>query len=234
MEKVVVLQSNYFPWIGYFDLISSADKFIFYDEVKYTKNDWRNRNKVRSDGKTHWITIPVCKSSEKKKISEVSLDFNPGWKKSHMSLLEFCYKKKPMFSKQLKPLLEHFLFEKETNSLSELNRYIIKYLSYEMKLDTLFLDSHDFVLESGKQERLISLLSEFSPCSYLSGPSAKGYLESSERVLAEKGVDVEYFAYPGYEPYGGLVYNGESVLDFMAHEKLSFFKDYLRMSAGGK
>ncbi|WKL03999.1 WbqC family protein [Paenibacillus amylolyticus] len=64
MNKVAVLQSNYLPWKGYFDIINDVDTFIFYDDVQYTKNDWRNRNKVKSTTGAQWLTIPVNNSND--------------------------------------------------------------------------------------------------------------------------------------------------------------------------
>ena len=46
MKKVAILQSNYIPWKGYFDIINMVDEFILYDDMQYTRRDWRNRNKI--------------------------------------------------------------------------------------------------------------------------------------------------------------------------------------------
>ena len=58
-RKIAILQSNYIPWKGYFDIISKVDEFIFYDEVQYTKHDWRNRNRIKTSNGLIWLTIPV-------------------------------------------------------------------------------------------------------------------------------------------------------------------------------
>src|SRR4051812_8183445 len=101
--KVVILQSNYIPWKGYFDLINDADIFVFYDEVKYTKNDWRNRNKIYTKNGMQWLTIPIHKDAVKQKISEVEMPDN-SWQELHHKSLEFGYKSAPYY-KQLEPLL---------------------------------------------------------------------------------------------------------------------------------
>jgi len=228
--KVVVLQSNYVPWRGYFDLIAKADTFVFYDEVQYTKNDWRNRNQVASENGKHWITIPTSSNSVNKKISEVTLDFNLEWRKSHQSLVQFCYKKCPQYKLQLKPFMDHFLFEYETNSLSSLNKYIIKFLCKEACINTSFLDSKDYVLQEGKVDRLISLLSEVGATTYLSGPAAKDYLEGSEELFSNQAISLEYFNYPNYPPYGPArdnYANYLSILDFLAFENIKDLKEYL-------
>jgi len=71
MKRVAIVQSNYIPWKGYFDLIRSVDEFILLDEVQFTKRDWRNRNKIKTPAGAVWLTIPVLvKGRYFQKISE--------------------------------------------------------------------------------------------------------------------------------------------------------------------
>ena len=71
MKKIAILQSNYIPWKGYFDIIRRSDVFVIYDEVQYTKNDWRNRNLIKTNNGTQWITIPVSQKNLSQKINEM-------------------------------------------------------------------------------------------------------------------------------------------------------------------
>ena len=228
--KCVVLQTNYFPWRGYFDLIAKADVFVFYDEVKYTKNDWRNRNQILSEKGTHWITIPISSDSVHKKISEVTLDYDPNWRKSHQSLLQFCYGKSPMYKKQLRPLMDHILFEKKTNNLSELNKYIIQLITAEAGFDTKFLDSIDYNLQDGKVDRLVGLLKQVGATTYISGPAAKDYLNGQESCFLEANIELQYFDYPNYKQYGfdrhGYI-KYLSILDFLAFEEIGSLRNFL-------
>lgn len=68
LSIIAILQSNYNPWKGYFDLIALADIFVIYDEVQYTKNDWRNRNHIITLQVVQWITIPVKHDSLNQRI----------------------------------------------------------------------------------------------------------------------------------------------------------------------
>ena len=94
--RVAILQSNYLPWKGYFYLIQCVDVFVFYDVVQYTKNDWRNRNKICGPNGVHWLTIPISKNAVKKKIEEVFLP-SGCWKDSHIKSLRQAYSKAPFF-----------------------------------------------------------------------------------------------------------------------------------------
>ena len=74
MKKVAILQSNYIPWKGYFDLINMVDEFILYDDMQYTRRDWRNRNKIKTPQGLQWLTIPVeIKGKFFQKINETKV-----------------------------------------------------------------------------------------------------------------------------------------------------------------
>ena len=111
MKSCIITQSNYIPWKGYFDIINDADVFCFYDEVKYTKNDWRNRNKLCGKSDTFWLTIPIHKGAVKQKISEVKL-LEKQWQSEHFVTIYETYKKTEYFY-QLEPLLVDFYKENE-------------------------------------------------------------------------------------------------------------------------
>lgn len=75
MKKVAIVQSNYIPWRGYFDLIAFVDEFIIYDDMQYTKRDWRNRNRIKTSQGLQWITVPVqVKGRFHQKIRETLID----------------------------------------------------------------------------------------------------------------------------------------------------------------
>ncbi|MEQ7050299.1 WbqC family protein [Paenibacillaceae sp. P-4] len=196
-KKVAVLQSNYIPWKGYFDIINDVDLFIFYDDVQYTKNDWRNRNKVKTPQGTQWITIPVSASSEAL-IHEAGFQ-NLQWTSKHYKTLAALYSKAPYF-KKYKEFLEYVYVERKWESLSELNQYLITYISHEfLGITTKFMDSREFYTEGKRLERLINLLKEADATSYLSGPAAKSYIESDR--FKEEGIELIYKDYSNYKEY---------------------------------
>ncbi len=96
MTTVAVIQSNYIPWKGYFDIIHDVDLFIFYDDVQYTKNDWRNRNRIKTANGLQWLTIPVGPQNDKL-IHEIELQ-DQRWTKKHWSALCQAYARAPYLS----------------------------------------------------------------------------------------------------------------------------------------
>ncbi len=227
-RKVVILQSNYIPWKGYFDLINDADVFVFYDEVKYTKNDWRNRNKIYSANGEQWLTIPIAKEAVKLKISNVKMK-DTSWQQLHFKSLYYAYKKAPFFS-QIESLLNDAYLEKEWEYLVDIDRYLIEKISRLLGIQTRFLDSKELDLNGDRVERLIHVLKQLNATTYISGPSAKDYLSGSEQLFEKNGIELIYKDYSGYIPYKQLrepFIHAVSIMDTLANVKLDEIKTHI-------
>ena len=226
--KVAVIQSNYLPWKGYFDIINEVDVFCFYDEVKYTKNDWRNRNKIYSKNGIHWLTIPISKDAVKQKISEVKLT-DSAWQDLHYSTLRQSYSNAHFFS-QLEPLLNDFYKNQTWHYLSELNQYTIKNISGYLGIKTQFVNSKNYNLAGDRIERLINLLSDIGATEYISGPAAKNYLNGFENLFAQKNIVLTFKDYSGYPPYQQLstpFENFVSIVDTIANVEKTEIEKYI-------
>lgn len=198
--RVAILQSNYIPWKGYFDLISKVDKFIFYDDVQFTKNDWRNRNKIKTAEGAKWLSIP-CGASISRLICEVQLN-DTKWQKEHWQRINECYSKAPYFN-LYKDFFEDFYLAKQWNNLSELNHYLIKEIAISfLGIKTVFGDSRLYNLQGRSGERVIELLKKTEATTYLSGPAAKAYL--SEGFFTNTGITLEWMDYNDYPEYNQL------------------------------
>jgi hypothetical protein len=226
--RVVILQSNYIPWKGYFDLIHDADIFVFYDEVKYTKNDWRNRNKIYPKNGLQWLTIPIEKDAVKKKISEVIFT-EPSWQAHHHKTLELGYRNASHYG-QLEPIIDHFYKDNKWAGLSELNQAIIKYISDYLDIQTKFIDSKDLVLEGDRVERLIHILKQLGATEYITGPAAKDYMGESSELFSSNNIKLTYKNYSGYPEYPqfkNIFEHGVSILDLIAHIEKDKISNYI-------
>lgn len=214
MKTVVVLQSNYIPWKGYFDLIHDADVFIFYDDLQFTKNDWRNRNQIKTAHGSKWLSIPVGSSADRL-ICEVALE-DTGWQRSHWDSLRQQYEKRPYFKRYLHFFEDVYLARQWTN-LSALNHYLIRSISRDiLNISTEFLDSRDFKLDGKRLDRLLDLVAQNNATRYISGPAAKGYIEP-ERFSA-LGIELiwkDYSNYPEYPQAHPPFEHGVSILDLL-------------------
>ena len=213
--KAAVLQSNFIPWKGYFDMINDVDLFVFYDEVQYTKNDWRNRNKIYSKQGLSWISVPV-EYSLGKTIIETKIKNTQPWKKEHWNKLENAYRKAPYWN-MYKDFFYDVYFNKEWEYLYELNRYLIKHISKEfLGITTEFADSRDFASQGQRAEKLLSLLLSIGAKDYVSGPAAKDYLPEDE--FKKSGINVIWKDYQGYKEYKQIAYpfeHGVSIVDLL-------------------
>ncbi|HRZ05536.1 MAG TPA: WbqC family protein [Candidatus Competibacteraceae bacterium] len=216
MKTVAIIQSNYIPWKGYFDIINDVDLFIFYDDVQFTKNDWRNRNKIKTHQGSNWISIPV--SADKNcLICEVEIkDLN--WAIKHWKNLNQYYSRTPYF-KWLQPFLEEVYLGRSWKTLSEFNHYLICSLARDyLGITTEFSDSREFQLEGKKLDRLIDLLQKAGAEKYISGPAAKGYIQ--EERFADVGICLQYKDYSGYPEYPQFFppfEHGVTILDLLFH-----------------
>lgn len=214
--KVAVLQSNYLPWKGYFDIIHDVDLFVFYDDVQYTKNDWRNRNKIKTANGPLWLTVPVGQSLNRL-TCEVTID-DTRWAEKHFRTLCQYYGKAPYFARYLSFLEGVYLGQRWT-TLVELNHYLIKTIAREfLGITTTFADSRDYPAQGSKLDRLLDLLRHFNTQYYLSGPAARGYIIPEK--FANAGIELvfkDYSDYPEYPQFHPPFDHAVTILDLLFH-----------------
>jgi hypothetical protein len=208
--NVVILQPSYIPWRGYFGQIRRADLFIFYDDVQYDKHGWRNRNQIKTAQGKQWLTIPVHSKgvTEGIPIKDVRIDWSKPWGKSHLKALQFAYNKTPYFKTYL-PLLESF-YDRRDECLADFTIETTILLSRELGIDsTDFLRASELRgIHGVKTDRLIQILKQVGAKHYISGPSAREYVEKEK--FDEAGISLEYMEYnypeypqlyPPFDPY---------------------------------
>ena len=196
---VSILQSNYIPWKGYFDIIAKSDVFVIYDEVQYTKNDWRNRNKILTPHGTNWLTIPVRLDSLNQKICETKVA-SSNWNKKHYTSLQLNYSKANAFNEFKEVLMD--LYANPSESLTEINTRFIKSICQHLDINTKIVDSRDLNLIGDRNERLIDACEKLSADVYLSGPAAKNYLNA--QLFEQSKIKIEWMDYSNYREYPQL------------------------------
>lgn len=213
--RVGIIQSNYIPWRGYFDFIASVDLFIFHDDLQYTKNDWRNRNRIKTPSGLKWISVPVNYRQTTQLISETKIDYSTKWWKAHINQIRENYQSAPCYAEAFSLINETLCTELPT--ISELNICLIKNICRYLGIDTPMLMSSEFQPEGSKTERLISILSKIGADTYVSGPSAEGYLD--KQLLHQSNIRLEYktYDYAEYPQQHGPFENGVTILDLIAN-----------------
>jgi len=215
MKKIAIVQSNYIPWKGYFDMIAAVDEFILFDDMQYTRRDWRNRNQIKTPQGVQWITVPVLvKGKYHQKICETELQ-DTDWANTHWKALSLNYARAPFFA-EVASWLKPLYLEETFTHLSQLNRRFIEAICVYMGIQTVITNSSDYSLSDGKTERLADLCAQAGGAEYISGPAAKDYVD--EKVFTDRGLKLTWFDYTGYPEYPqlwGEFVHGVSILDLL-------------------
>jgi hypothetical protein len=198
--KCIILQPSYIPWRGYFDQINRADVFVFYDDVQYDKHGWRNRNQIKTAQGRQWLTIPVHSHSVVENsipIKQVGIDWSKPWNEAHWKTLTFAYGRAPFFRTHA-AWLESF-YQRHDEFLADFTIDLTIALARELGIrQTRFLRSSEMEATGQKTDRLLQILARVGADQYISGPSARDYIEKDK--FASAGIALEYmdYNYPEY------------------------------------
>ena len=200
-KRVAIVQSSYIPWKGYFDLIRSVDEFILFDDVQYTKRDWRNRNQIKTPQGLAWLTIPVrVKGRYSQRINETVIS-DPRWAGEHWKAITQSYARAPYF-REYHQFFEGLHLSCGEEKLSQINFRFLKEICGFLGIRTPIRWSSDYRLEEGRTERLVCLCRQVGATEYLSGPTAKEYIQPE--LFERAGIRLSFVDYSGYPEYHQL------------------------------
>ncbi len=212
--RVAIIQSSYLPWRGYFDVLQSVDLFIALDDVQYTARDWRNRNRIKTPRGAAWITVPVT-HDRSTRIEDAAIDHARPWARDHRRSVALNYARAPYVDDVLALLAP--AYDAGHPTISALNVALLRAVAAYLGITTPIRLSSEFAPAGARTERLLSLLTAAGARTYVSGPSARAYLD--EGRLSAAGIQVEYKRY-AYEPYPqqwGAFDGSLSVIDLVAN-----------------
>jgi hypothetical protein len=216
MTSCAILQSNYIPWKGYFDLINTVDEFVLFDCVQYTRRDWRNRNKIKTPRDTVWLTIPVqSKGNYEAPIDTILID-DANWAERHWQTIATNYSKASCFSEYGKIFQESYESIAKLPKLSQVNEVLIRKVCECLGIKTRITDSRSYLIAEEKTERLLSITKQVGANIYYSGPAAQSYFDNQK--AAEENIEVRWMNYAGYPEYSQLFppfQHSVSILDLL-------------------
>ena len=213
--RVAIIQPSFFPWRGFFDIIASVDLFVFLDDVQYTKRDWRNRNIIKTSVGPRWLTVPVQASGRATTICETLIDYSEPFALQHARQFEAAYRSAP-FCGQVKQLLEETYRERYA-SIGDLAIATTANTCRLLGITTPLIRSSEMGVSGAKTDRLLAILAEVGGSTYVSGPSADGYLDKG--AFLERGIRLEYknYEYRAYPQLWGDFLAQVSILDLIAN-----------------
>jgi hypothetical protein len=228
-RKIAIIQSNYIPWKGYFDLINMVDEFILYDIVQYTKNDWRNRNVIKTPNGQLWLTIPIFISGRfGQRICDAEVS-DMKWHRRHWQSIITNYRKAAYFN-VVSPFIENmYQSASDMNHLSEINSLFIRGIADLLGIKTKITSVMDYHWSGNKNEALINLIKQCGGNEYLSGPAAREYLDVN--LFRENAITVTWMDYSGYPEYDQLHPPFEhrvSIIDMLLNLGAAGTKKYMK------
>lgn len=217
MKKVAIIQSNYIPWKGYFDVLASVDQFVLFDHVQFTRRDWRNRNKIKTMQGVNWLTIPVqVKGNYSQSIRDIRVVDNK-WQMKHWNSICHAYAKSSHFADYRDLFADLYLSKaSQLQKLSDINSLFMREICQFLGITTEFLSSDELQLVEGKNECLIDICKQLGAHIYVSGPAAKAYLDLAQ--FRQAGIEVQfmdYSNYPEYEQLHGSFEHAVSIIDLL-------------------
>jgi hypothetical protein len=193
MKSIAILQSNYIPWQGYFDLIRSVDEFVILDSVQFTKNDWRNRNRIRTPAGPAWLTIPIRTAGRfSQRICEAEVAESQ-WAQRHWRTLTQHYARAPQFRRYATELEKTYEQAAGESSLSRINRLFLELACKWLGIETVIRSSDFYPDHPDRVQRLVAICQAADARRYVSGPAAKTYLDPAPFKAAD--IDLCFFEY---------------------------------------
>lgn len=217
--KCAIVQPSYLPWRGYFHLIQRADVFVFYDDVQFDKHGWRNRNRVKTVNGPAWLTVPVAKKgnvTQGTRIDEIEIAPGRNWAAKHLATIRQAYARAPHLDRYIGVVEQ--LLDDPPRLLADITIDSTVALAGELGVQRQFVRSSELGVPGGRMERLIGVLAEVGATHYISGPSARAYID--EDRFADAGIGLEYmtYDYPTYPQLHGPFEPNVSILDLLFME----------------
>ena len=214
-KSIAILQSNYLPWKGYFDIIAAVDEFLIFDEVQYTRRDWRNRNKIIVQGTPRWLTIPVrTKGRFEERIDEIEAD-GGSWAERHWRTISHAYGKAEFFGEYRSALETAYSQAAGLVRLTQINELFLRTLGACLGLSTPITRTSDIPRQAtNPTDRLVEICVARGATQYLSGPAAKIYIQVDRFEQAKVELRyADYSGYPVYDQHSPSFEHGVSIVD---------------------
>jgi hypothetical protein len=216
VRKIAILQPNYIPWKGVFDLISRVDVFVFYDDVQFTTKDWRSRNRIKTPHGDLWLTVPVLSSGARhQRICDAAIDPRSNWQAKHYKALKANYQKARYF-RDYEYVIEELYLAKKWEKIADLNIFATKLIAGAIGVNAEWHKSSDLRQTGSKNGEKAINVCKLLGCDYfINGPAASSFMDG--QLFLENGIELDYisYSYPEYEQLHPPFVHEVTVLDVL-------------------
>jgi len=226
--KLAIMQPYFMPYIGYFQLINSVDKFVIYDNIQYTKKGWINRNRILANGKDQLITLPIKKDSDYLNIVERELSESWGKDKSKiLNVIKSSYSKAPYFQETFE-LISKCLNNPEINLFRFIYDSIILINDYlEIKTPIVISSTIDVNHALKSQDKVLSLCKEQNADIYIN--SIGGVELYDKEIFKQNNIELNFIKSNPikYKQLNNEFVSWLSIIDIMMFNSKEQVKEYL-------
>jgi hypothetical protein len=210
---VAVHQPQYLPWIGYFDKMRRADIFCYLNDVQYKKNEWQNRNRIKTAQDWQWLTVPV-RYRFPEKINEVRINNTTQWSKKHLQAIKTNYSRAPYFKEYISIFED--TFSRDWELISGLNIHLIECLKDALQMkEKKTIISSELTLREDPTDRLIDICKELGADTYLAGQGGANYMDAIRFEKNGLNVIMQEFKHPVYPQLFGDFQSHMSIVDLL-------------------
>lgn len=230
------MQPTFLPWLGYFYMINSVDKFVFLDSVQFERRSWQSRNKIKLNDREFILSLSTQKTSQTSKISDIKLLPEDRWRKKILNTIYHAYRKSVNFDYYFQILNNEIM---HCESLADLNINLITKFMQDLDIKTPIYKSSELTNINAKREKLLlGICQDLKAVSYLSPQGSKKYLQTKHAIdiFENSKINIEYltFTHPIYKQKGDNFIPYLGIIDFLFNEnypKESFKKIILEQDA---
>lgn len=209
MRRIGILQPGYIPWLGFFEQMYKSDIFVYLDDVQYTKNDWRNRNRIKTKDGIQWLTIPI-KYKFGLKINEVKINNEIDWSRKHIQAIKTWYGRSKYYGEYILELED--ILNSQWENISTLDIVLIEWIAKKIGINckTVLSSKMEVTIED-KQMRIIKICQDLGSDIFYEGRSGQNYIDTNK--FESNGIKIEFQAYE--HPYYYQMYTKEQ--GFVSH-----------------
>jgi hypothetical protein len=225
--KLAIMQPYFMPYIGYYQLIAAVDKFVVYDNIKFTKKGWINRNRMLLNGSDAVFSLPLKKDSDSLDVikRELSSDFD---RKKMLNQFRGAYERAPYFSSTY-PLIEKIINNEETNLFSFLHSSILEVCCY-LNIDTEILVSSQIAIDHDlkAQEKVLALCGALGADQYIN--TTGGVNLYSKSAFHAHGIELQFIRAKDFEytQFGSAFVPWLSIVDILMFNSIEAVNFYIR------
>jgi len=217
---VSIIQPPLFPWLGFFDIIKKSDVFVFFDNVKFEKRNWQMRNKIKvltkNDESWIWVSMPTKDVTQETLIKDALIDNTKDWKTKHLHTFHSHYGKDV---DDIQFLLD--MYDKNWGKICDFNIEFISKCCEFLEIESKMVRASELQVVGKRSQLLLEICKKLKATEYLSGPTAKIYLEEDKSIFEQEKIKISYHDYkhPIYKQRGKTFIEKLSILDLLFNEK---------------